>query len=203
MTQYNQLAGEVIIKKTVSALKDNGIETLVVENGLEAKEKVISMLSDKAEVMTMSSVTLDTLEISKEINESGKYNSIKKKLSTMNRETQSLEMQKLGAAPEWTVGSVHAVTEDGKVIIASNTGSQFGAYAYAAPHVIWVVGAQKIVKGLDTGLKRIYEYTLKRETERMLKVHGIPSNVSKLLIINKEIRPGRITMIIVKEILGF
>lgn len=200
---WNQIPSQEIITKTISALKANGIDALVVDSGGAAKQKVFDLLPLGAEVMTTSSVTLDTLEISKEINESGKYNSLKKKLSSMDRATQSLAMQKLGAAPEWMVGSVHAVTEDGKVIIASNTGSQLGAYAYAASHVIWVVGAQKIVKDLDAGMKRIYDYILEKETARMLKVHGVPSNVSKLLIINKEIKPGRITLILVKEELGF
>lgn len=37
----------------------------------------------------------------------------------------------------------------------------------------------------------------------MKKLYGVPSNVSKLLVVNKEIKPGRITAIIVKEVLGF
>jgi len=112
-------------------------------------------------------------------------------------------MQKLGAAPEYAVGSVHAVTEDGKVIIASNTGSQLPAYAYGSAHVIWVVGTQKIVANLEQGLKRIYEYVLPLESERLKKVYGVESNVSKLLIINKEIAPNRLTLILVKQKLGF
>jgi L-lactate utilization protein LutC len=200
---WTQIPTQEIIDKTVASLKANGIEALIVTTGEEAKKKVFELLPEKAEVMTMSSVTLKTIGLTAEINESGKYNSLKKKLASMDRATQSLEMQKLGAAPEWTVGSVHAVTEDGKVVIASNTGSQLGAYAYAAPHVIWVVGAQKLVKDLDAAMNRIYNYTLKRESERLQKIFGVPSNVSKLLIINKEIRPGRITLIIVKEALGF
>jgi hypothetical protein len=122
----------------------------------------------------------------------------------MNRSTQSLEMQKLGAAPEWTIGSVHAITEDGQVVIASNTGSQLAAYAYGSPHVILVVGAQKIVNNLDDAMKRIYEYVLPLESERLRKAIGAPrSNVSKLLIINKEITVGRLTVIFVEEKLGF
>ncbi len=99
---------------------------------------------------------------------------------------------------------MHAVTEDGKVLIASNSGSQLPAYAYGSGHVIWVVGAQKIVKNLDEGIKRIYEHSLPLESERARKAYGVPgSAVNKLLIINKEIIPGRITMILTKEKLGF
>ncbi len=203
MNNWNTLATDESIQKTITALKANGINAMVVENGEEAKKKALEFLPQGAEVIAMSSATLDTLSISQEINESGKYNSVKNKLSKMDRKTQGLEMQKLGAAPEYAIGSVHAVTEDGKLIIASNTGSQLPAYAYAASHVIWVVGTQKIVANLDAGMKRIYEYVLPLESERMQKTYGVGSFVSKLLIINKEIAPNRLTLILVKEKLGF
>ncbi len=205
MKDWSELAGDESITKTIGALKANGINTFVVENGIEAKEKVFELIPQGAEVMSMSSVTLDTIGVSKEINESGNYNSDKVKLAKMDRKTQELEMERIGAAPEYAVGSVHAVTENGKVIIASNTGSQLPAYAYGASHVIWVAGTQKIVVNLEQGLKRIYEYVLPLESERINKVYNMTSgsNVSKLLIINKEIAPNRLTLILVKEKLGF
>lgn len=128
---------------------------------------------------------------------------MRKKFATMDAKTQGLEMKKLGAAPEWAIGSVHAVTEGGKVVVVSATGSQLPAYAYGSSHVIWVVGSQKIVKDLDEAAKRIYEYVLPKESERAMKAYGMASSVNKRLIIDKEATPDRITMIIVKEKLGF
>ncbi len=114
-------------------------------------------------------------------------------------------MQKLGAAPEYVIGSVHTVTEDGHVlIIASASGSQLPAYVYAAEHVIWVVGTQKIVKNIEEGMKRIYKYVLPLESARAHKAYGVPgSSVNKLLIVNKEPVPNRITIILVQQPLGF
>lgn len=201
--KWNQLASKESIERTIEALKSNGIDAQLVSNADEAKKKVFEILPEDTEVMSMSSVTLDSTGISKEINESGKYNSVRNKLNSMDWATQGLEMQKLGAAPEWTVGSVHAVTEDGHVLIASNSGSQLPAYAYGASRVIWVVGAQKIVKNTDQGIKRMYEYVLPLEDKRAQKAYGVGSGVSKLLIINKEKIPGRLTLILVNEILGF
>lgn len=203
MKDWSGLASLESISKTADSLKANGINVIVVKNAKEAKEKVFEILPQNAEVMTMSSVTLDTTGISQEINESGKYDSIKNKLAKMDRNTKRKEMQELGAAPEYAVGSVHAVTQDGKVLIASNTGSQLPAYAYGASYVLWVVGTQKIVANLDEGMKRIYEYVLPLESERLKKAYGVQSNISKLLIINKEIAPNRITLIFVKQKLGF
>ncbi len=205
MSQFDQLANKESVDKTIEVLKANGINAKFVATGEEAKKEVLSILPEGAEVMTMSSVTIDSLEISKEVQESGKYNSVKNKLNKMDRETQSLEMLKIGSAPEWSVGSVHAVTEDGHVLIASNTGSQLPAYAGGAAHVIWVVGTQKIVKSVDEGIKRIDEYILNLESARLSKAYGkeLKSNPSKLLIVKKEVKPGRITVIFVGEKLGF
>ena len=197
------MANESKIERTISALKANGIDALVAENGEEAKRKILERLPVGADVMSMTSVTLDAIGISKEIQDSGKFNSVSKKLFSMDRKTQSSEMRKIGSAPDWAIGSVHAVTEDGNVLIASASGSQLPAYVFGAAHVIWAVGIQKIVKNIEEGIKRIYEYSLPLESERARKAYGVPgSSVNKLLIINKEM-PGRITLIFVKENLGF
>lgn len=204
MDKWNQLASKEVIDKTIKALVANGIDAKFVQTGEDAKKEVFSMIPQGAEVMTMSSITLDTLGITQEVQESGKYTSVKNKLNSMDK-TQALEKKKLGAAPEWSLGSVHAVTEKGHVLIASNSGSQLPAYAYGSAHVIWIVGVQKIVKNTDEAIKRIYEYVLPLESERANKAYNITtgSNVSKLLIINKETSPERLTLILVGEKLGF
>lgn len=194
------------IDKTIAALTANGMTVIQVANSAEAKQKVLELLPLGAEVMTLSSVTIDALGLAEEINGSGKYASVKTTLKSMDKQTQGPEMRRLGTAPEWAVGSVHAITESGQVIIASNTGSQLPADAYGAAHVIWVVGTQKIVPDLEAGFKRISEYILPLESARLAKVYEKPelkSNVSKLLVINKEIAPNRITIILVPEVIGF
>jgi len=189
---FGQLATEEVINKTKNVLEKNGITVLVVENGAEAKEKVLQMIPENAEIMNMSSVTVDSIGLAKEINESGRFDSVRKKIN-----------KKLGAAPDWVVGSVHAVTEDGKVVVVSATGSQLPAYAYGSDHVIWVVGSQKIVKDIKEAFERVQEYVLPLESARAMKAYGMGSSVNKELVINKEVTPGRITMIIVRERLGF
>jgi L-lactate utilization protein LutC len=200
---FGQLATEEMINMAKDALTKNGIEVLVVKNGAEAKEKALQMIPAGAEIMNMSSVTVDSIGLAKEINEPGKYNSVRNSFATMDAKTQGQEMKKLGAAPEWVIGSVHAVTEDGKVIIVSASGSQLPAYAYGSGHVIWIVGSQKIVKNLDEAMQRINGYVFPLENERAQKAYGMGSSINKTLIFNKESTPNRITMIIVREKLGF
>lgn len=203
MKKFEELASDEAISITKEALEKNGINVLVVENSEQAKEKVLEIIPKGSETMTMSSETLRLTGIADELN-SEKYNSVRKKFALMDKKTQGLEMQRLGAAPEWAIGSVHAVTEDGKIIVASATGSQLPAYAFGSPHVLWVVGSQKIVSNFDEGMKRVEEYVLPLENERAMKAYGMGSSINKILIFNKkEVVPGRITMIIVKEKLGF
>jgi len=202
MDKWTKIPDQATLKKTAKALKANGIDSIIVESGDEAAKKVLSLLPKGSEVFTMQSRTLDKLGLFKEIDESGNFDSIRAKFKTMDRDKEKKEMGKMGGVPDYTVGSVHAVTQDGKVLIASNSGSQLPAYVYGADHVIWIVGAQKIVKDMDEGIKRIYEHSLPLESERLKKIYGIPSFVSKILIINKDV-PDRTTLIFIKEVLGF
>lgn len=200
---YNTSASQESVEKTAQALKANGIDSYIAKDGSDAKAKVLELIPQGSQIMTMTSVTLETLGIAQELNESGSYNSVRTKLNDPN--TPAREKKMLGAAPEYVVGSVHAVTQDGKVVIASNTGSQLPAYAYGADKVIWVVGTQKIVEDLEDAQKRLQEYVLPLESARANKAYNITTGsfISKELIINRELITGRITIIFVPEVVGF
>ncbi len=201
--KWTTLADGKTLQQTVDALEQNGFHTIVVDNAEEAKQKALELLPIGSQVFTMTSKTLEKIGLAQKIQESGEYDSVKNALTKLDRNTQGRKMQILGSAPEYAVGSVHAVTTDGHVLIASRSGSQLPGYVYGADHVIWIVSTQKIVKNIDEGIKRIYEHVLPLESQRVREVYGMPeSSVDKLLIFNRE-RPGRITVILVKEKLGF
>jgi len=201
--KFGNLADKETVQRTKEALEKNGITVFVVETGQEAKKKVLELIPEGAEVMNMTSMTHQAISTVEEINQSGRFNSVRNKLNRMDMKTEWPEMRRLGAVQEWAIGSVHAVTEQGQLMIASRSGSQLPAYAYGAAHVIWVIGAQKIVRNLEEGFKRIYEYSLPLEDERARKAYGTGSSVNKILIINKEVASGRLFVILVKEKLGF
>jgi L-lactate utilization protein LutC len=190
----------------MKSLNEHCIETTIAANGEEAKKMVLSMIPEGSEVLTMTSITLDTVGLAKELNESGKFNSIRSTFAKMNPQMHGRDMRKLGAGPDFTVGSAHAVTETGTVLVASNTGSQLPAYAYGGGTVILVVGAQKIVRDVEEGMKRIDEYLIVKESERARKAYGLPESwntaANKILPLNKESQPGRVKLVIVNEVLG-
>ena len=204
MKQWNTLPDEATVQKTITSLKQNGITAFFVENEEAARKKILEIIPSNAEVMEMTSVTLDAIEIAKTLRETKEYLMIHDKLTNMDRKTQGKEMQQLGAAPQVALGSVHAITHDGIILIASNTGSQLPAYVYGAEKVIWVVGTQKIVKNIYEGMRRLEEYTLPLESERARKAYGVSgSAINKLLIINKENIPERIIIVFVNKDLGY
>ena len=112
-------------------------------------------------------------------------------------------MRKLGVAVDWHVNSAHALTEDGTIVVASNTGSQLAPLAFGAGKVIFAIGTQKIVPDLATAMQRLEEHTLPLEHGRMQGLYGINSEIKKILIINKEFGPGRFTIVLIKEHVGF
>jgi L-lactate utilization protein LutC len=201
--EYAKQATDEKIERTSKALEANGIQTLIAETGADAKRLFLELIPEGSEVFLSSSVTLEQLGIVADVDQSGKFDAVRPRMYAMNRETQGREIRKLIAAPDFAAGSVHAVTEDGHVLIASASGSQLGPYASGAGRVIWVVGAQKIVKDLNDGFRRIQEHVVPLEEEHMQQLYKVGTAVNEMLIVNRATRPGRITMILVKEELGF
>jgi hypothetical protein len=201
--EFAKMASDEQIERTMQALEANNIHALLAGNGAEAKRMFFELIPEGAEVFLGASVTLEKLGIKDEIEKSGRYDALRPKMFAMNRETQGREIRKLGGTPDYAAGSVHAVTQSGTVMIASLTGSQLGPYASGAGKVIWVVGAQKLVKDLEEGLRRIQEYCYPLEDAHLRGLIKMGTNINKILIVKRELRPGRTTMIIVKEQVGF
>jgi hypothetical protein len=201
--EFAELASDERIDDAAAALERNGIGALVVGSGQEARVRVRELLMDGAEVFNNTSRTLESIGVAEDIERSGRYQALRLRLYQMDREMQRREMRQLAAAPEYVVGSVHAVTDDGSLLIASASGGQLGPLVSGAAHVILVIGGQKIVADIETGLRRIREYCYPLEDERARRAYGVPSGVNNVLIINRVLVPQRVTAMLVKERLGF
>ncbi|GHO98786.1 hypothetical protein KSF_088340 [Reticulibacter mediterranei] len=202
-TEFARLASDEDITTVVAALTAKGIAAEVFENRAEVRIRMLDLLPEGAEVYTALSQTLEVLGLHEEINTSSRYISLRSQVEKLGREGRmSRTGRKLMASPEYVIGSVHAITHQGQVLIASGSGSQLAGYTFGASHVIWVVGAQKIVRDLDEGLRRIWEYSYPLENERMQTRYGMDSFPAKILLVEGEM-PGRISVLLVKEALGF
>ena len=201
--EFTKLASNDRIERVAKALEINGMKVLIAENGEEAKKLVLDLVPQGVEVYTNQSKTIDLLGLRAVLDESGRYNAVRPKVLSLDRKTQAEQIRKLRSSPDYIIGSVQAITETGQVLTSSFGGSQLGAYAYGSTKVIWVVGTQKLVEDLDEGFRRIEEYSYPLEDARLLAALGMHSAIGKTLIVNREVVPGRITVILVKEELGY
>ena len=201
--RWGTKADDVRVQRTIAALEANGISALRATDLAEAKRLVLDLIPDGSEVHSGASQSLEVSGVLAEIETSGRYEPLRPRIWSMDRKTQADEMRRLAAAPDVMLGSVHAVTETGSLLAASMGGSQLGPYVSGAGRVILLVGTQKIVSDIEEGLRRIEEYAFPLEDARAQAAYGIHSGVNKVLIINREITPGRITVVFVDQVLGF
>ena len=200
--RFTALPDEQTLTETVVALEENGFTVDVVDDLDAARNAVLARIPAGSSVMTNTSVTLNATGIEEAIDRGGPYDSARARLSRLDPATQLPEMKAIAGQPDFALGSVHAVTREGTLVVASASGSQLPSYAWGAATVILVVGAQKLVPDLDAARERIYEHSLKLEDARALEAYGQHSRVGKILEIHQE-DPGRIHVVLIRQPVGF
>lgn len=201
--EFTTPASAAALDRAAAALAEHGFAVEVLADTVAARARVRELVPPGATVLTSASETLRLSGIETDINESGRYDAVRPRALSMDRATQLDEIRRLMSVPDVIVGSAHAVTEDGSLVIASGSGSQLPGFAGGAGRAIWVVGAQKVVPDLPVGLRRVEEHCLPLEQERALRVYGHPSAISRLLVLNREPVPGRGTVLLLREVIGF
>jgi LUD domain len=200
---FTDPAPEERLERTAAALTAHGFAVEVLDDAGAARERVKDLIPEGASVLTGASETLRLSGIDADINASGRYASVRARGRTLDRARDADEIRRLIASPDVAIGSVNAVTETGALVIASASGSQLPGYAGGAAHAIWVVGAQKVVPDLSTALRRIEDHVLPLESARVQVVYGGPSAVNRVLVLNAEPHPGRGTVLLLREAIGF
>ena len=203
-SEFAKPADDAAIERTATAMRDKGYVVHVVDDKAAAKDLIVNLVPEGAEVNQGASETLDELGVTEAIEQSGRFDAVRPRTRAMDRSTPEglRAMRKLGAVPDYFLVSAQALTEDGTLVIASNTGSQLAPVAFGAGEVIFAIGSQKIVPDLETAMTRIEEHSLVLEHSRMRKLWGANSAINKILIIRKEFRAGRFTVVLIKEPVG-
>ncbi|MEU6423342.1 LUD domain-containing protein [Streptomyces spiralis] len=191
------------LDRTIEALRANGFTAELLDDTAAARARIKDLIPEGAAVFTGASETLRLSGIAQDIEAGDRYQAIRPRVLKMDRATEFDEIRRLVATPDVFVASVAAVTETGSLVIASGSGSQLPASAGGAARAIWIVGAQKVVPDLGTALRRVEEHALPLETERAQAVYGQPSAVNRLLVLNAEPQPGRGTVLLLREAIGF
>jgi len=200
--RFSTLPDDATLASTVTALEEHGFSVEVVDDLDAARQAVLARVPHGSSVMTNTSVTLQDAGIADAINDGGQYDSARVKMAELDFATDLQQMKVIGGQPDYALGSVHAVTRDGTLVIASASGSQLASYAWGAANVIFVVGAQKLVPNLEAARERVYAHSLVLEDGRAIAAYGQHSFVGKILEINQEL-PGRIHIVLVRQAVGF
>jgi hypothetical protein len=200
--RFTTLPDEETLAATVVGLEEHGFSVEVVDDLDAARVAVLARIPDGSSVMTNTSVTLQETGIAAAIDTGGRYRSARTEMMALDFATQLQEMKAIAGQPDFALGSVHAVTRDGALLIASASGSQLASYAWGAANVIFVIGAQKLVATVEAARERIYQHSLKLEDARAYAAYGQNSVVGKILEIHQE-PPGRIHVVLIRQAVGF
>lgn len=203
---YQTLATDESLQKTVYALKEKGYETNVVKDKTEALQKIKEIIPKGASVMNGSSVTLEEIGFVEYL-KSGNHgwNNLHEAILAEKDPLKQELLRKKSVLSDYYLGSVHAVIENGEFIVASNTGSQLPHLVYTSPNLIFVVGTQKIVPDFENAIKRLEEYVVPLEDKHMLEKYKMRTQLNKILIFKGEASflKRKVYFIFVKEKIGF
>ena len=191
------------LEQAATALAAKNFAVEILDDAAAARTRIKDLIPEGASVFTGASETLRLSGIDADINTSGRYQAVKPRALAMDRVAGADDFRRLLATPDIIVGSVAALTETGSLVIASGSGSQLPGYAGGAARAIWIVGAQKVVPDLSTALRRVEDHALPLESARTQAAYGWPSAVNRLLILNAEPHPGRGTVLLLREAIGF
>lgn len=202
--RWNVPAVGKILDKTVKNLKKRNIEVNMVDSQEEAIEKLISLIPADATVMTGSSTSLYQLGfMDYYLSEDHDWNALGPEIFKEKDAEKKRELRRHAETADYFIASVNAITEEGQLIAVDASGSRVSAYPYAAKHLILVAGIQKITLNIETGMRRIKEYVFPLENARAKRAYGQGSSFGKWVIIENEQKKGRITLILVREELGY
>jgi hypothetical protein len=203
MTPFTDPAPAERLERAAAALTAHNFTVEILDNVAAARARVKDLIPEGASVFTGASETLRLSGIEDDITSSGRYDPVKGRTVAMDRATSARDIWAMISSPDVIVGSVAAVTETGSLVAGSASGGQLPGYAGGAGHAIWIVGAQKVVPDLSTALRRVEEHCLPLENARAMQAYGQPSALNRILILNAEPQPGRGTVLLLREAIGF
>ena len=195
-------ASEGQLETLAEKLRARNFEVLVVDDGEQARAEVLKRIPEGVSIHSGKSKTLEDAGIFAALMENDGYDFIRKRTQKMDRVAQRDEIRRLWAAPDIMLGSAHAVTEDGQIVITSASGSQIGPIASGAGKLILVIGSQKIVPDLDTAFRRIKDHVFPYEDARLREQMGVGTKIARTLIIDEDFMSGRTTVILVRQPIG-
>lgn len=203
---YNQLASSESIKTTIAKLAEHNIDGIEVSSGEAAMTKIKELIPQGASVMNGSSVTLETIGFVDYLKEDQYgWNNLHAAVAAETEPAKQAQLRQQAIHADYYLGSVHALSETGEFVIASNTGSQLPHVVFTSKNLIFVVGSQKIVPNLSEAMKRLEEYVIPLEEKHMQEKYGVGTYPNKIVLFKGEAKmmKRKIRVLIVNESIGY
>lgn len=166
----------------------------------EALEKILEIIPNSASVGFSGSVTLEQLGVIKALEVRGNkvYNH---NVPGISRD-DSLALRRQGVQQaDYYLASANAISLSGELVFLSAWGNRIAGVSYAKNTII-VAGINKITPNLEEALKRAREYATPLNYKRLNWPKDKPM-CCQVLIIEAEVTPGRLKVLLVDGDLGF
>jgi L-lactate utilization protein LutB len=202
--RWNRIPDDATIQKTVATIEARNIRVILVDTAKDALQTVVDLIPEGGEVMNGFSTTLVEIGYDQVLEENPKgwrnYHAV---ITAENDTEKRHALRRKSVAADYFLSGVQAIAESGEVVGCDKTGSRTGAWPHAAANLILVSGANKIVSTLDDALRRCQEYALPLEEQRAQHVYGTGSYIGKYVILDREDTDGRVTLVLIREPLGY
>lgn len=202
--RWGRMPDKTTIEKTVEAIGSRNIGVILVDTAEEALRAIVDLIPEGGEVMHGTSTTLIEVGFDRVLKENPKgwqdYHAV---ITAENDTEKRHALRRKSVAADYFLSGVQAIIESGEVVACDKTGSRTGAWPHAAAHLILVSGANKIVPTLDDAFRRCREVALPLEEQRARHVYGTGSYIGKYVILEREDTDGRITLVLIREPLGY
>ena len=205
---YTQLAPNESITKTVTALKANNFEPEVVATGADALARIKELIPKSASVMNGASKTLEEIGFVDYLKTGAHgWNNLHTGITKETDPEKQAVLRKQSVLSDFYLGSAHAITEQGEILVASATGSQLPHLVFTSPNLILVVSTKKITSDLMTAFDRLKTHIIPLEDLHMKEIYGPESGTlyAKSLVLHKEhpMMQRHVHVLLVEENLGF
>ncbi|OLC17998.1 MAG: hypothetical protein AUH29_00235 [Candidatus Rokubacteria bacterium 13_1_40CM_69_27] len=205
-----------LLTRLTAEFRRRGIDLLLAETKEEAREAVLGLIPAGATVMAGSSLTLDAIGVTDRL-KGGQYRYLRQDVRAIDDPEQRYAMRRQSLVADYFLGGINAIAATGEIVNVDSSGSRIAGYAYGGRKVIMVSGLNKVVPTLADALDRIRVVAAVQEARRVGRTppcidDGVCRNYEcyppqrqcgKILIIEKENVPGRITVVLVGESLGY
>lgn len=188
------------------ALAERGFLPEIVKTGADALARIKELIPAEASVMNGSSKTLEEIGFVEYLKSGAHgWNNLHANILAEKDPERQKELRKQSVISDYYFGSAHAVTEEGELVISSNSGSQMPHLAYTSANIILVVSTQKIVPTLSDAFERIEKHIMPLEDTSIQKKYGVHTMRAKTLILHREnpMLGRKVRIILVNENLGF